>query len=77
MEIIARVRIEDLIDKSPSPHQDMQASRGHPSHWITIHIRPMPHESQWKLHKFLQHGTLLLKSLLFLVFLLKLWNSRH
>ena len=40
-------------------------------------IRWMPHESHWKFHNFLQHGTLLLKSFIFLVFLLKLWNCKH
>ena len=43
----------------------------------SIFLRWKLHKSQKKFYNFLQHGTLLLKSLLFLVFLLKLWNSKH
>ena len=45
--------------------------------WGINGVRPMPHESQRKFHNLLQHGTLLLKSLLILVSLLQLWNSKH
>ena len=44
---------------------------------MDMKVRWMPHESQRKFYNFFQHGTLLLKSLIFLVFLLKLWNSKH
>src|ERR1700738_4581511 len=39
-------------------------------------VWPLPHERQRKFHNFLQHGTLPKKSLLFLVFLLILWDFR-
>src|SRR6202048_718583 len=39
-------------------------------------VRPLPHERHRKFHNFLQHGTLPKKSLLFLVFLLILWDFR-
>ena len=41
-----------------------------------LHLRAFPHGGHRKFNNFLQRGTLLLKSLLFLVSLLKLWNFR-
>ena len=42
---------------------------------VTPSLRWKPHKSHRKFHNFLQHDNLLLISLIFLVYLLKLWNS--
>src|ERR1700738_4055097 len=41
---------------------------------LQVVLRAFPHERHRKFHNFLQHGTLPKKSLLFLVFLLILWD---